>query len=59
MNTVDVRCPECDKLLMKGNEIKCPRCKNIVMVTPGFGITRESIKDIIRDLLDEREKSVN
>ncbi len=33
-NEKEYRCPNCSKLLMKGDvnlvQIKCPRCKNIV-----------------------------
>ncbi|WP_241654076.1 Com family DNA-binding transcriptional regulator [Geovibrio thiophilus] len=33
-NDKEYRCPNCSKLLMKGDvnlvQIKCPRCKNIV-----------------------------
>jgi phage FluMu protein Com len=25
----DVRCPECNKLLIRDNSVKCPRCKEI------------------------------
>ena len=28
----DVRCPSCNKLLMKDGEIKCQRCKELVPI---------------------------
>ncbi len=28
----DLRCPDCNKLLMRDGEIKCSRCKGIVTV---------------------------
>ena len=59
MNTKDIRCPDCEKLLMKGNEIKCGRCKSIVMIGEDFAVSRENIKSIIRELLEERAEAVN
>ena len=59
MNTKDIRCPSCEKLLMKGNEIKCTRCKSIVVMGEDFSISRDNIKSIIRELLEERAEAVN
>lgn len=54
-DALDVRCPGCRKLLMRGAEIKCPRCKEIVKLDPAL-LNHPVVKALIHELAELKSR---
>ena len=54
-DALDVRCPGCRKLLMRGDEIKCPRCKEIVKLDPAI-LQHPVVKALVEELSELKSR---
>lgn len=54
-DALDVRCPGCRKLLMRGDEIKCPRCKEIVKLDPTI-LQHPVVKALVEELSELKSR---
>ena len=54
-DALDVRCPGCRKLLMRGAEIKCPRCKEIVKLDPAI-LQHPVVKALLEELTELKSR---